>query len=170
MPSIHQRPDSDPVLFEHMFWFHSHPAVYIMVLPGMGVISEIVPAFAQKKLFGYRFVAYASIGLASVTFFVWGRHMFANGESDTAALVFSLLFFAVAAHSAVKVYNWTATIYKGSIRLKTPMLGAMGYIGPFVLGGLHFSWPKLTGRMYPEGWGVVSAVFIFVGFNVTFFP
>ena len=200
----------DPVLFQHMFWFYSHPAVYIMVLPGMGVISEIVPAFAQKRIFGYRFVAYASIGLASVTFFVWGHHMFVNGESDTAALVFSILSFAVAVPSAVKVYNWTATIYKGSIRLKTPMLYAMGYIGLFVvggltglflatlsvnehvhgtyfvvahfhyimvggtvlafLGGLHFWWPKFTGRLYPEAWGVVSAVFIFIGFNVTFFP
>ena len=200
----------DPVLFEHLFWFYSHPAVYIMVLPGMGVISEIVPAFAQKKIFGYRFVAYASIGLASLTFFVWGHHMFVNGESETAALVFSILSFAVAVPSAVKVYNWTATIYKGSIRLKTPMLYAMGYIGLFVLGGLtglflatlsvnehvhgtyfvvahfhyimvggtvlaflgglHFWWPKVTGRMYPEAWGVVSAIFIFIGFNVTFFP
>jgi len=200
----------DPVLFEHLFWFYSHPAVYIMVLPGMGVISEIVPAFAQKKLFGYRFVAYASIGLASVTFFVWGHHMFVNGESVTAALVFSFLSFAVAVPSAVKVYNWTATIYKGSIRLKTPMLYAMGYIGLFVLGGLtglflatlsinehvhgtyfvvahfhyimvggtvlaflgglHFWWPKFTGRLYPEAWGVVSAALIFIGFNVTFFP
>ncbi len=200
----------DPVLFEHLFWFYSHPAVYIMVLPGMGVISEIVPAFAQKKIFGYRFIAYASIGLASITFFVWGHHMFVNGESDTAALTFSILSFAVAVPSAVKVYNWTATIYKGSIRLKTPMLYAMGYIGLFViggltglflatlsinehthgtyfvvahfhyimvggtvlafLGGLHFWWPKFTGRMYPEGWGMVSAIFIFIGFNVTFFP
>ena len=200
----------DPVLFEHLFWFYSHPAVYIMVLPGMGVISEIVPAFAQKKLFGYRFVAYASIGLASLTFFVWGHHMFVNGESQTAALVFSVLSFAVAVPSAVKVYNWTATIYKGSIRLKTPMIYAMGYIGLFVLGGLtglflatlsvnehthgtyfvvahfhyimvggtvlaflgglHFWWPKFTGRMYPEGWGIVSAFLIFIGFNVTFFP
>ncbi len=200
----------DPVLFEHLFWFYSHPAVYIMVLPGMGVISEIVPAFAQKKLFGYRFVAYASIGLASITFFVWGHHMFVNGESNLAALVFSILSFAVAVPSAVKVYNWTATMYKGSIRLQTPMLYAMGYIGLFViggltglflatlsvnehvhgtyfvvahfhyimvggtmlafLGGLHFWWPKFTGRMYPEAWGRVSALFIFVGFNVTFFP
>ena len=200
----------DPVLFEHLFWFYSHPAVYIMVLPGMGVISEIVPCFAQKKIFGYRFVAYASIGLASVTFFVWGHHMFVNGESDTAALVFSVLSFAVAVPSAVKVYNWTATIYKGSIRLKTPMLFAMGYIGLFVvggltglflatlslnehmhgtyfvvahfhyimvggtvlafLGGLHFWWPKFTGRMYPEAWGWVAAALIFIGFNVTFFP
>ena len=200
----------DPVLFEHLFWFYSHPAVYIMVLPGMGVISEIVPAFAQKKIFGYRFIAYASIGLASLTFFVWGHHMFVNGQSDTASLVFSVLSFAVAVPSAVKVYNWTATIYKGSIRLKTPMIYAMGYIGLFViggltglflatlsinehvhgtyfvvahfhyimvggtvlafLGGLHFWWPKFTGRLYPEGWGLVSAVFIFIGFNATFFP
>ena len=200
----------DPVLFEHLFWFYSHPAVYIMVLPGMGVMSEMVPAFAQKKLFGYRFVAYASIGLATITFFVWGHHMFVNGESETAALCFSILSFAVAVPSAVKVYNWTATIYKGRIRLATPMLYAMGYIGLFViggltglflatlsinehthgtyfvvahfhyimvggtvlafLGGLHFWWPKFTGRMYPEGWGQVGAILIFIGFNVTFFP
>ena len=200
----------DPVLFEHLFWFYSHPAVYIMLLPGMGVISEIVPAFAQKKIFGYRFMCYASIGLATITFFVWGHHMFVNGESPTAALTFSILSFAVAVPSAVKAYNWTATIYKGNIRLKTPMIYAMGYIGLFVtggltglflatlsinehthgtyfvvahfhfimvggtvlafLGGLHYWWPKVTGRMYPEGWGIVSAVFIFIGFNVTFFP
>lgn len=200
----------DPVLFEHLFWFYSHPAVYIMVLPGMGVISEIVPAFSQKKIFGYRFIAYASIGLATITFFVWGHHMFVNGESPTAALTFSVLSFAVAVPSAVKVYNWTATIYKGSIRLKTPMIYALGYIGLFVtggltglflatlsinehthgtyfvvahfhyimvggtvlafLGGLHYWWPKVTGRLYPEAWGIVSAVFIFIGFNVTFFP
>ncbi len=200
----------DPVLFQHLFWFYSHPAVYIMVLPGMGVISEIVPAFAQKKLFGYKFVAYAAIGLASVTFFVWGHHMFVNGQSDLASLVFSGLSFAVAVPSAVKVYNWTATIHKGSLRLDTPMLYAMGYIGLFVLGGLtglflatlainqhihatyfvvahfhyimvggtvlaflgglHFWWPKFTGRMYNESWGRVSALLIFIGFNVTFFP
>lgn len=200
----------DPVLFQHLFWFYSHPAVYIMVLPGMGVISEIVPAFAQKKLFGYRFVAYASIGLASVTFFVWGHHMFVNGQSDLASLAFSVLSFAVAVPSAVKVYNWTATIHKGRLRLDTPMLYAMGYIGLFVLGGLtglylatlavnqhvhatyfvvahfhyimvggtvlaflgglHFWWPKFTGRMYVEAWGRISAVLIFIGFNVTFFP
>ena len=200
----------DPVLFEHLFWFYSHPAVYIMVLPGMGVISEIVPAFSQKKLFGYRFVAYASIALASLTFFVWGHHMFVNGQSEMASISFSVLSFAVAVPSAVKVYNWTATIYKGSIRLKTPMLYAMGYIGLFViggltglflatlsidehvhdtyfvvahfhyimvggtvlafLGGLHFWWPKMTGRMYNEAWGRVGALLIFLGFNVTFFP
>jgi cytochrome c oxidase subunit 1 len=200
----------DPVLFEHLFWFYSHPAVYIMVLPGMGVISEIVPAFARKKLFGYRFVAYASIGLATITFFVWGHHMFVNGQSDYASIAFSFLSFAVAVPSAVKVYNWTATIHKGTLVLDTPMLYAMGYIGLFVLGGLtglflatlaidehvhdtyfvvahfhyimvggtvlaflgglHYWWPKFTGRMYNEAWGRISAILMFVGFNVTFFP
>jgi len=200
----------DPVLFEHLFWFYSHPAVYIMVLPGMGVITELVAAFSQKKVFGYRFVAYASIALASVTFLVWGHHMFVNGESQLAATIFSLLSFAVAVPSAVKVYNWTATIHKGSIHLDTPMLYAMGYIGLFVLGGLtglflatlaidahlhdtyfvvahfhyimvggtmlaflgglHYWWPKFTGRMYPEAFGRVGAGLIFIGFNVTFFP
>ncbi|WP_158808281.1 cytochrome c oxidase subunit I [Beijerinckia sp. L45] len=200
----------DPVLFEHLFWFYSHPAVYIMVLPGMGVISEIIPAFAQKKIFGYKFICYATIGLASITFFVWGHHMFVNGQSEYASLAFSFLSFAVAVPSAVKVYNWTATIHKGDIHLDTPMLYAMGYIGLFVLGGLtglflatlaidehihdtyfvvahfhyimvggtmlaflgglHFWWPKFTGRMYPEVWGRISALLIFLGFNVTFFP
>ena len=200
----------DPVLFEHLFWFYSHPAVYIMVLPGMGVMSEIVPAFAQKKLFGYRFVAYASVGLAVLSFFVWGHHMFVNGESEYAGIAFSLLSFSVAVPSAVKVYNWTATIHKGDLRLDTPMLFAMGYIGLFViggltglflaslaidahlhdtyfvvahfhyimvgatmlafLGGLHFWWPKFTGRMYPENWGRIGALLMFLGFNVTFFP
>ncbi len=200
----------DPVLFEHLFWFYSHPAVYIMVLPGMGVISEIVPAFSQKKIFGYRFICYATIALASITFFVWGHHMFVNGQSPYASLTFSFLSFAVAVPSAVKVYNWTATIHKGDLRLDTPMLFAMGYIGLFVLGGLtglflatlaidehvhdtyfvvahfhyimvggtmlaflgglHYWWPKFTGRMYNEAWGRVSALLIFLGFNVTFFP
>ena len=200
----------DPVLFEHMFWFYSHPAVYIMLLPGMGVMSEMVPAFAQKKLFGYRFVAYSSIALATITFFVWGHHMFVNGESETAAMVFSILSFAVAVPSAIKSYNWTATMYKGSLRLKTPLIYAMGYIGLFViggltglflatlainehthdtyfvvahfhyimvggtvlafLGGLHYWWPKFTGRMYPEGWGIVGALTVFLGFALTFMP
>ena len=200
----------DPVLFEHLFWFYSHPAVYIMVLPGMGVISEIVPAFSHKKIFGYRFICYATIALASITFFVWGHHMFVNGQSAYASLTFSFLSFAIAVPSAVKVYNWTATIHKGDLRLDTPMLFAMGYIGIFVLGGLtglflatlaidehvhdtyfvvahfhyimvggtmlaflgglHYWWPKFTGRMYNEAWGRVSALLIFLGFNVTFFP
>ncbi len=200
----------DPVLFQHMFWFYSHPAVYIMVLPGMGVISEVVPAFAQRRLFGYRFVAYASIALATVTFLVWGHHMFVNGMSEYASIAFSIMSFVVAVPSAVKVYNWTATMYKGAIKLRTPMIFTMGYVGLFVVGGitglylatlgvdehvhdtyfvvahfhyimvggtsiaflagLHYWWPKFTGRMYPEPWGVVAALFIFIGFNATFFP
>jgi cytochrome c oxidase subunit 1 len=126
----------DPVLFEHMFWFYSHPAVYIMVLPGLGVISELVPAFSRKAPFGYRFIAYSSMAIAVISFFVWGHHMFFNGQSPYASVVFSLLSFAVAVPSAVKVYNWTATIHKGYIHLDTPMIYAMGYIGLFVLGGL----------------------------------
>jgi cytochrome c oxidase subunit 1 len=181
-----------------------------MVLPGMGVMSELVTAFSQKKIFGYKFVAIASLAIASIGFFVWGHHMFVNGESQYAATAFSFLSFAVAVPSAVKVYNWTATIHKGDIRLDTPMLYAMGYIGLFVLGGLtglflaslaidehvhdtyfvvahfhyimvgatmlaflgglHFWWPKFTGRMYPEAWGRVGALLLFVGFNITFFP
>ena len=200
----------DPILFQHFFWFYSHPAVYIMVLPGMGVMSELVCAFSQKRLFGYKFVAYASLAIAAISFLVWGHHMFVNGQSEYASVVFSLLSFAVAVPSAVKVYNWTATIHKGDIHLDTPMLYAMGYIGLFVLGGLtglflasiaidehvhdtyfvvahfhyimvgatvmaflgglHFWWPKFTGRMYNEAWGRISAVLIFIGFNVTFFP
>jgi cytochrome c oxidase subunit 1 len=200
----------DPVLFQHLFWFYSHPAVYIMVLPGLGVMSELVAAFAQKKVFGYRYVAYSSLAIAVIGFMTWGHHMFVNGESETSAVVFSLLSFFVAVPSAVKVYNWAATIQKGNIHLDTPMLYAMGFIGLFVLGGLtglflasigidehvhdtyfvvahfhyimvgatvmaflgglHFWWPKFTGRLYSEPWGRISAVLMFVGFNVTFFP
>ena len=200
----------DPVLFEHLFWFYSHPAVYIMVLPGMGIMSELVTALSRKKLFGYKFVALASLAIASISFFVWGHHMFVNGESELSAMVFSILSFAVAVPSAVKVYNWAATIHKGEIRLDTPMLYGMGYIGLFViggltglflaslginehthgtyfvvahfhyimvgstvlafLGGLHFWWPKFTGKLYPEVWGRLSAILIFLGFNTAFFP
>ncbi len=200
----------DPVLFQHMFWFYSHPAVYIMVLPGMAVMSELVSAFAYKRIFGYRFVAYSSMGLAALSFFVWGHHMFYNGISEYSSLTFSLLSFTIAVPSAIKVYNWTATVYKGEVRLDTPMLYAMGWIGLFVLGGLtglflaslgidgqvhdtyfvvahfhyimvgatvlaflgalHFWWPKITGRMYSEPWGRLSAFLMFIGFNVTFFP
>ncbi len=200
----------DPVLFEHLFWFYSHPAVYIMVLPGMGIMSEMVTAFSRKKLFGYKFVAYCSLAIAGISFFVWGHHMFVNGESELSAMVFSILSFTVAVPSAVKVYNWAATLHKGEIRLDTPMLFAMGYIGLFVIGGLtglflaslginehvhgtyfvvahfhyimvgstvlafmgglHFWWPKVTGKLYPEVWGRLSAFLIFIGFNTAFFP
>jgi len=200
----------DPLLFQHLFWFYSHPAVYIMILPGMGVISELVTCFSRKNIFGYRFVAFASIGIAVLGFLVWGHHMFVAGQSVYAAMVFSLLSYLVAIPSAIKVFNWTATLYKGSISYATPMLYAFGFIGLFTIGGLtglflaalgldvhvtdtyfvvahfhyimvggmvmsylggiHYWWPKITGRMYPEGWGKLAALIIFVGFNLTFFP
>ncbi len=200
----------DPLLFQHLFWFYSHPAVYIMVLPGMGVISELVPAFSRKKIFGYNFVAFSSLGIAVLGFLVWGHHMFVTGQSVYAGLIFSLLSFLVAIPSAIKVFNWTATLYKGSISYQAPMLYALGFIGLFTmggltglflaslatdvhlngtyfivahfhyimvggtmmayLGGLHFWWPKITGRMYPDGWARFAALIIFAGFNLTFFP
>ena len=200
----------DPVLFQHMFWFYSHPAVYIMILPGMGVISEIVTCFSRKRAFGYAFIAFSSIAIAVFGFVVWAHHMFVAGVSVYSAMVFSLLSYAVAIPSAVKVFNWTATMYKGSVSYDTPMLYALGFIGLFTiggltglflaalgldvhlhdtyfviahfhyvmvggmvmayLGGLHFWWPKITGRMYPEGWAKLAALITFVGFNLTFFP
>jgi cytochrome c oxidase subunit 1 len=200
----------DPILFQHLFWFYSHPAVYIMLLPGMAVISEIVPCFARRPIFGYRFIAGASLAIAVFGFLVWGHHMFVSGQSMYAGMVFSIISFAVAIPSAVKVFNWSATLYKGSIRFDTPMLYALGFIGLFTIGGLtglmlasmgidvhvhdtyfvvahfhyimvggtvmaylggmHFWWPKISGRMYPEIWGKLSALVIFVGFNLTFFP
>ena len=200
----------DPVLFQHLFWFYSHPAVYIMILPGMGVISEIVPCFSRKAPFGYAFIAASSIGIAVLGFLVWGHHLFITGMSMYAGMYFSLLSFAVAVPSAIKVFNWTATMYRGSISYDTPMLYAFGFIGLFTIGGLtglflatlgfdvhvtdtyfviahfhyvmvggmvlaylggiHFWWPKLTGRLYPEGWAKFSALLVFAGFNLTFFP
>ena len=200
----------DPLLFQHLFWFYSHPAVYIMILPGMGVVSEIVTCFARKRIFGYKFMALALIAIAVLGFLVWAHHMFVAGISLYAGLAFSLLSYFVAVPSAIKVFNWTATMYKGSISYATPMLYAFGFIGLFTmggmtglflaalgidvhvtdtyfviahfhyimvggmvmayLGGMHFWWPKISGRMYPEGWGKLAAMIIFVGFNLTFFP
>jgi cytochrome c oxidase subunit I len=200
----------DPVLFQHLFWFYSHPAVYIMILPSMGVVSEIIPCFSRKRIFGYKFVALSSIAIAAIGFLVWAHHMFVAGISLYSALVFSLLSFMVAVPSAIKVFNWTATLYKGSISFSTPMLYAFGFIGLFTIGGLtglfvatlgvdvhvhdtyfviahfhyimvggavmgylggiHFWWPKISGRMYPEAWGRLAAVIVFLGFNLTFFP
>ena len=200
----------DPVLFQHLFWFYSHPAVYIMILPSMAVVSEIVPCFSRKRVFGYHFVAMSSIAIAAIGFLVWAHHMFVAGISVYAALVFSFLTFLVAVPSAIKVFNWTATMYKGSVSFSTPMLYAMGFIGLFTIGGLtgvflgtlgvdvhvhdtyfviahfhyvmvggavlgflggmHFWWPKISGRMYPESWGRLAAIIVFIGFNLTFFP
>lgn len=200
----------DPVLFQHLFWFYSHPAVYIMILPGMGVISEVIACFSRKRIFGYPVIAASSLAIAILGFFVWGHHMFISSQSMYTGMVFSFLSFLVAIPSAIKVFNWTATLYKGSIQLDTPMLYAMGFIGLFTVGGLtglflatmsvnihvhdtyfvvahfhyvmvggmvmafmsglHFWWPKMTGRMYPEIIARVISVVIFIGFNLTFFP
>jgi len=200
----------DPLLFQHLFWFYSHPAVYIMLLPAMGVVSETITCFSRKRVFGYNFIAFSSIAIAVFGFLVWGHHMFVSGQSALAALIFSVLSMLVAVPSAVKVFNWTATLYQGSISYDTPMLYGMGFIGLFTtggltglflatlaidvhvhdtyfvvahfhyimvggavmgyLGGIHFWWPKMTGRMYSEAWARFSALVIFVGFNLTFFP
>ena len=200
----------DPVLFEHLFWFYSHPAVYIMILPAMGVISELIGHFARKKVFGYRVVAFASVAIAVLGFLVWGHHLFVAGESIYSATVFSVLSMLVAVPSAVKVFNWTATLYEGSISFQTPMLYALGFIGLFTiggltgvmiatlgidphvhdtyfivahfhyvmvggtimayLGGLHYWWPKMTGRLYPGFLSKLSALLVVVGFTLTFFP
>lgn len=200
----------DPVLFQHLFWFYSHPAVYIMILPAMGVISELVAAFSRKRIFGYSFVAMSSLAIAVLSFLVWGHHMFLSGQSAYAGLVFAALSMLVSIPSAVKVFNWTATLYKGSISYEAPMLYVFAFIGLFTiggltgiflaalgldihvhdtyfivahfhyimvggttmayLGGLHFWWPKITGRLYPEWWARVAALIVFVGFNLTFFP
>ena len=200
----------DPILFQHMFWFYSHPAVYIMVLPGMGIVSELLANFARKRIFGYEFVAFSSIGIAVFGFLVWGHHMFVSGQSMYASFVFSFLTMVVAIPSAIKMFNWTATLYQGSISFDTPMLYGLAFMGLFLiggftglylgalgldvhltdtyfvighfhyvmvggqviayLGGLHYWWPKMTGKMYSEFWGRVAAMLIFVGFNLTFFP
>src|SRR5256885_2912871 len=126
----------DPILFQRMFWFYSHPAVYIMILPGMGVVSELIPNFARKKIFGYEFVAFSSIAIAVFGFLVWGHHMFVSGQSIYAGMVFSFLTMVVAVPSAIKMFNWTATLYKGSVSFETPMLYGLGFMGLILIGGL----------------------------------
>ena len=198
------------MLFQHFFWFYSHPAVYIMIVPGMGVISELISTFARKPIFGYRFVAYSSLSLALLSFLVWGHHMFVSGQSRLANMVFSALTFTVGIPSAIKVFNWVATLYKGDIRLKTadavravvpvavhdrrpdrpvprhPVVDVhlhdtyfvvahfhyvmMGSTLVAFLGGLHYWWPKFTGKMYNESLGRMCAIGVFFGFNLTFLP
>jgi cytochrome c oxidase subunit 1 len=200
----------DPLLFQHLFWFYSHPAVYIMILPGMGVVSELIACFARKRIFGYRVMAFASLAIAALGFLVWGHHMFVSSQSVYAGVVFSLLSFLVSVPSAIKVFNWTATLRGGSIAFDTPLLYALGFVGLFTVGGLtglflatlavdvhlhdtyfviahfhyimvggmvmaylggvHYWWPKISGRLYHEWLARIAAVIIFLGFNLTFFP
>ena len=199
----------DPVLYQHFFWFYSHPAVYIMILPGMGIISELISVFSHKKIFGYRMIAYSSLGIAFISFLVWGHHMFVSGQSEFAAMIFSFLTFLVGIPSGIKVFNWVATMFKGSITFEAPMLYAFSFLFLFTIGGLtgiflgalsvdvhlhdtyfivahfhyvmmggtvmafigglHYWWPKIWGRMYSEFWARISVLLIFVGFNMTFY-
>lgn len=126
----------DPILFQHFFWFYSHPAVYIMILPAMGIISETITAFSKKQIFGYKAIAFSSVGIAAVSFFVWGHHMFVSGQSTWAAWLFSLITMLVGVPTAIKVFNWVATLYKGSIEFRSPMLYAFGFIFLFTIGGV----------------------------------
>ena len=200
----------DPVLFQHFFWFYSHPAVYIMILPGMGIVSEVIPVFARKHIFGYKAIAYSSLAIAFISFVVWGHHMFVSSQSPLANFLFSILTMFVAIPTAIKIFNWTATLYRGSIQLKTPMLYALSFIFLFTIGGLtglflaalsvdvhlhdtyfvvahfhyvmmggtvmglfaglHYWWPKMFGKMYPEKLAKVAWALVFVGFNTTFLP
>ena len=187
----------DPVLFQHMFWFYSHPAVYIMVLPSMGVISEAIAAFSRKNIFGYKTIAYSSLGIAFVGFFAWGHHMFVSGQSAFDNGAFAVISMLVGVFTAIKVFNWVGTLYKGSIAVKTPFIYICGFLFFVVFGGmtgiavatvsldvhwhdtyfvvahfhfimvgavimafliaLHYWFPKMFGRMYHEGWGMVAA-------------
>jgi cytochrome c oxidase subunit 1 len=200
----------DPVLFQHFFWFYSHPAVYIMIVPGLGIVSELIGTFSKKTVFGYWFIAMSSLSIAFIGFLVWGHHMFVSGQSALSTAIFSFLTFFVGIPTGIKIFNWLATMYQGSISLKTPMWYALififlftigGFTGVMVgtlsvdihlhdtyyvvahfhyvmmggtvmamLGGLHYWWPKITGRMYNETLARIGAGIIFVGFNTTFFP
>jgi cytochrome c oxidase subunit 1 len=210
LPVFDPRFGGDPLLFQHLFWFYSHPAVYIMVLPAMGVISEVIASEARRRVFGYQAMVYAMVSIAIIGFMVWGHHMFVSGQSPYASVVFSFLSFIIAVPSAIKVFNWTATLYRGQIRFAAPMLYALGFLGLFTVGGLtglflavvpidvavhdtyfvvahfhyimvggtvsaffaglHYWWPKITGRLYSEWWAKFAAIAMFLGFNFTFFP
>src|SRR6186713_3244765 len=200
----------DPVLFQHFFWFYSHPAVYIMIVPAFGVIGEIIPVFSRKRIFGYKFIAISSLAIAFLGFLVWGHHMFTSGQSVLAGTIFSAITFLIAIPTAIKIFNWVSTMYKGRIHLDTPMLYALAFLWVFTIGGLtgvflavmsvdvhlhdtyfvvahfhyvmmggaitafmggvHYWWPKITGRMYDDRLGRIGCVVLFVGLNLTFFP
>ena len=200
----------DPVLFQHFFWFYSHPAVYIMILPAFGILSELIATFSRSRIFGYRAIALSSVAIAMLGFLVWGHHMFVSGQSVISSIIFSLITYLIGIPSGIKVFNWVTTLYRGSIWLQTPMLYALSFlflftIGGFtgimvgvlavdvhlhdtyyivshfhyvmmggsvvaLLGGMHYWWPKITGKMYNETLGKIAAGLIFVGFNLTFFP
>ncbi len=200
----------DPVLFQHFFWFYSHPAVYIMALPAFGVISELIPVFSRKPIFGYRAIAYSSFGIALIAFIVWGHHMFVSGQAELANFIFSLLTMFVAVPTGIKVFSWVATMYRGQLRFNAPMLYSFGFLELFMIGGLtgvflgtlaldvhltdtyfvvahfhyvmvgstimallggmHYWFPKMFGKMYPEKPAFWAWLLILGGFNVTFFP
>jgi cytochrome c oxidase subunit I len=200
----------DPILYQHLFWIYSHPAVYIMVLPAMGLISEMLPTFAHRTIFGYKAIAYSSLAIAFIGYFVWGHHMFVSGMSTAARVIFSILTFLVAIPSAIKVFNWVATLYKGSIVIKTPLLFSLAFIFQFLIGGLtglvigalaadvhltdtyfvvghfhyvmfggagfaffgalHYWFPKMFGKMYFEKTAQTAFGFMFIGFNMLYFP
>jgi len=200
----------DPLIYQHIFWFYSHPAVYIMILPPMGVVSEIVSTMAHKNPLSYKAIAYSTFGIAFAGFLTWGHHMFTSGMSEFNAGIFGILSMTVAVFSAIKVFTWTGTLYKGSVWLRTPLLYIFAFLFLFIFGGmtgvavaatsldihwhdtyfvvahfhfimvgasltaflaaLYYWWPKITGRMYFEGWGVAGAVLVFLGFVGTFFP
>ena len=199
----------DPVLFQHFFWFYSHPAVYIMILPAMGIISDLMGTFSRQQVSGYTFIALSSVAIAFLGFLVWGHHMFVAGQSAISSIIFSMLTFLIGIPTGIKVFNWVTTMYRGSVSLQTPMLYALMFLFLFtiggltgimvgvlavdvhlhdtyfivahfhyvmmggaligLIGGLHYWWPKITGRLYNETAGRIAAVIVFVGFNLTFF-
>ena len=200
----------DPVLYEHLFWIYSHPAVYLMILPAFGIVSEIMPVFSRRTIFGYHAIALSSVVIAVVGYFVWGHHLLGSGMSDLARAIFSFLTFFVAIPTGVKFFDWVATMYKGSIRLDSPMLWALGTIITFMIGGftgltitmigqdlhlhdtyyvvahfhyailsgvvwfffagIHYWYPKVTGKMYNESIAKLVFYIQFIGFNLLWFP